>query len=102
MRRRLTVALVALAVAAAIPPAGASASHTAFEQVSLGAIGGNAGLPTQFMGASTDGTRVFLRTEEPLASTDTDSEFDLYERAGGVTTQISTGPTGGNTPRTHR
>jgi hypothetical protein len=97
MRRRLTVALAALCVAAAIPPAGASASHTASEQVSLGAIGGNAGLPTQFMGASTDGTRVFLRTEEQLASTDTDSEFDLYERAGGVTTQISIGPTGGNT-----
>ena len=45
--------------------------------------GGNAAQPPQFVGASADGTRVFLRTEEALAPTDTDASFDIYENAGG-------------------
>jgi hypothetical protein len=49
------------------------------------------------MGASADGTRVVLRTEEQLTASDTDPTFDLYERAGGVTTHLSAGPSGGNT-----
>ena len=97
MRLRLWIACVAMAAMTAVLPASAPGSHTAFEQVSQGATGGNAALPTQFVGASGDGTRVFLRTEEQLTTSDTDSAFDLYERAGGVTTHLSVGPSGGNT-----
>ena len=97
MMRRLAIASLAASVALAMLPAGGHAGHTAFEQVSQGATGGNATLPTQFMGASADGTRVVLRTEEQLTAGDTDTTFDLYERAGGVTTHLSVGPSGGNT-----
>lgn len=80
----------------AVAPGVAHGSHAAFDQASIGATGGNAALPTQFVGASDDGTRVFLRSEERLAGTDGDDEFDLFERAGGVTTQLTLGPSGGN------
>ena len=46
--------------------------------------------------SSDDGTRVFFNTAEPLVTADTDTRTDLYERSGGVTTLVSTGPTGGN------
>ena len=49
-----------------------------------------------FSGASADGSRVFFETEESLVSADTDAAQDVYERAGGQTTLLSTGPTGGN------
>ena len=43
---------------------------------------------------SADGTAVFFHTEEPLDETaDGDAVQDVYRRAGGVTTLISTGPT---------
>jgi hypothetical protein len=45
-----------------------------------------------FAGASNDGTKAFFVTEEPLLSEDTDPSPDIYERSGGVTTLISTGP----------
>ena len=46
--------------------------------------------------ASADGTRVFFETVESLVSADTDTFIDVYERAGGQTTLVSTGPNGGN------
>ena len=98
MRPRLAIACLIAALATAILAPAARGGHNAFEQVSLGAIGGNAAQPTQFMGASSDGTRVILRSEEQLAASDTDAGFDLYERAGGVTTHLSIGPSGGNSP----
>lgn len=64
--------------------------------VSTGAIGGNGQFDAQYRGASSDGTRVFFQTSEQLAATDTDSSSDVYERSGGTTTLVSTGPTGGN------
>ena len=43
-----------------------------------------------FNGASSDGTRVFFTTAEPLDPVaDTDAQFDVYERSGGVTTLVS-------------
>ncbi len=63
--------------------------------VSIGATG-NSAFPVTFVGASANGTRVFFRTFESLVSTDTDTGLDIYERSGGQTTLISTGPTGGN------
>ncbi len=75
----------------------ASAGHNTVTQVSLGSTGGNAATPTQWVGASADGTRVFLRTVEPLTASDTDIRFDVYERtAAGTTAHVSLGPAGGN------
>ena len=96
MTRLLATTCLAAALLVAVATPGARAAHNAFEQVSLGATGGNAAQPAQFMGTSGDGTRVILRTEEQLAASDTDSGFDLYERAGGVTSHLSIGPAGGN------
>jgi hypothetical protein len=64
--------------------------------VSAGAIGGNGSFNAFFAGASSDGTRVFFGSAEKLVSGDTDTQTDIYERSGGTTTQVSTGPNGGN------
>jgi hypothetical protein len=96
MTRLLATTCLAAVLVTAVAASGARASHTAFEQVSLGETGGNAAQPTQFVGTSADGTRVILRTEESLSPSDTDGEFDLYERAGGITTHLSTGPVSPN------
>ncbi len=47
-------------------------------------------------GISDDGDHVVFSTLESLVAADTDSQYDLYERSGGATTLVSTGPTGGN------
>lgn len=49
-----------------------------------------------FATASQDGSRVFFSTQEKLVPADTDNATDIYERTGGTTSQVSTGPTGGN------
>ena len=64
--------------------------------VSVGPTGGNAEAFAAFEGASADGTRVFFRTTEQLVEGDTDNAADSYERLGGLTTLLSTGPAGGN------
>ena len=64
--------------------------------VSTGSTGGNGAFDVFFAAASADGTRVFFETDEKLTAADTDSAFDVYERAGGVTTLMSIGTTGGN------
>jgi hypothetical protein len=47
-----------------------------------------------FVGASADGSRVFIETAQKLTAEDTDTgRYDVYERAGGVTTLVSQ-PTG--------
>jgi hypothetical protein len=88
----LVTALALLAGAASEAPG----AHNAFEQVSVGVTGGNGALPTQFVGASADGTRIFLRTEEALAASDTDANFDVYENVSGAVSHVSIGPAGGN------
>jgi hypothetical protein len=58
---------------------------------------GNGAFDIFFSAASSDGTRAFFETDERLTPlTDTDSSFDVYERSGGTTTVVSTGPAGGN------
>jgi hypothetical protein len=64
--------------------------------MSTGPSGGSGTFDANFQGASSDGSRVWIGTLEPLAPTDTDTSFDIYERSGGTTTQLSLGPTGGN------
>jgi hypothetical protein len=65
-------------------------------QVSTGQINGNLGANAIFKDMSTGGERIFFSTDEKLVPSDTDSFTDLYERARGVTTLVSAGPTGGN------
>jgi Ca2+-binding RTX toxin-like protein len=64
--------------------------------VSTGPDGGNGEFEAFFRDDSADGTVVVFETDESLVSTDTDTEPDLYMRAGGQTTLVSTGPAGGN------
>ena len=64
--------------------------------LSTGSTGGNGAFDIFFAAASADGTRAFFETDEQLTAADTDAAFDVYERAGGATTLISTGSPGGN------
>ena len=64
--------------------------------LSTGPAGGNGALGSSFKGSSADGSRVFFETDERLTSGDTDSNTDVYQRSGGTTTLLSTGPSGGN------
>jgi hypothetical protein len=64
--------------------------------VSQGQINGNGDLFSGFAGASGDGSKVFFVSPEQLATTDADDSVDIYERAGGTTTQISQGQMNGN------
>ena len=65
-------------------------------QVSQGQINGNGAFESYFDGASSDGSKVFFTTDEPLVSDDTDVNTDVYERSGGTTTQVSQGQVNGN------
>ncbi|MGH2979892.1 MAG: hypothetical protein ACRDLQ_09695 [Solirubrobacterales bacterium] len=64
--------------------------------VSTGPATTNALLEATWGGSTPDGASVWFTTTEQLVSSDTDSVSDVYERAGGTTTLISTGSTGGN------
>jgi hypothetical protein len=71
-------------------------SGTTTTLVSIGTTGGNGATPAFYESNSADGQRVFLSTSEKLENPpDTDSQTDLYERAGGMYL-ISIGPSGGN------
>ena len=64
--------------------------------VSVGRVGANDPAPALFGGATPDARHVFFETEGSLLTTDTDSKLDVYRRANGQTTHVSTGPDGGN------
>ncbi len=64
--------------------------------VSTGPNGGNGAFPATYRGNSADGSKGWFETAESLVAGDTDTSTDVYERSGGTTTEISTGPTGGN------
>jgi hypothetical protein len=66
--------------------------------VSTGPAGGNGPFDSSFAGSSADGSHVFFETADRLTSSDTDNNVDVYDRFNGTTTQISTGPNGGNGP----
>jgi hypothetical protein len=65
-------------------------------QVSRGQINGNGDFDAFFSGASNDGSKVFLSTSEQLVNEDADEFLDVYERAGGTTTQVSQGEVNGS------
>lgn len=48
-----------------------------------------------FLSASTDGSRVLFMARERLTPNDTDDDFDLYERTGGITQLLSDGSLAG-------
>jgi hypothetical protein len=58
--------------------------------VSQGPTGGTANSQANFLGATPDGTHVYFATAESLVTQDGDTDADIYERAGGTTTFIST------------
>ncbi len=89
-------AAVTAAAVLVIAPAGALANHDVTGLVSTGPMGGNGPNGAVFRAVSDDGSRVIFQTAEPLVAGDTDSANDVYERSNGVTTLLSTGPTGGN------
>jgi hypothetical protein len=60
--------------------------------ISTGPTGGNGNFDADFADVSSDGTHVFFKTHEPLFADDIDGWSDVYERTGGVTMLISTGP----------
>jgi hypothetical protein len=64
--------------------------------VSTGPAGGNGPKGAEFAGAADDGTKVFFQTAEGMVADDTDGSQDVYQRFGGTTTLVSTGPAGGN------
>lgn len=61
-----------------------------FDFVSEGPGSDRWGAKSHFV--SDDGTRVLFETRDALLPSDTDSSVDLYERVGGVTQLVSTGP----------
>jgi hypothetical protein len=63
---------------------------------STGPDGGNGTFNATYARNSSDGGAVFFSTAESLISSDEDESLDVYERSGGVTTRVSTGPAGGN------
>ena len=71
-------------------------SGSTIRRISTGSTGGNASFDATFLRASSDGTRVFFTTAEPLEPGDTDTAIDVYQRFGSTTTLISTGSAGGN------
>jgi hypothetical protein len=64
--------------------------------LSVGPNGGNGPIASFFDGVSADGSHVFFHTDESLLVADMDSQPDIYDRSGGVTTKVSVGPAGGN------
>ena len=64
--------------------------------VSAGQINGNGAFTVLFVGASSDGARVFFATNESLVSTDTDAVQDIYERSNASTKRVSAGQIGGS------
>ena len=103
-RGRAAASILASAVALATPAAACAAAAPA-DLISAGAPGGGGNAAVDAcdvsiqcldFAASADGSRTFFSTTERLAPSDLDAMTDVYERAGGVTTQVSTGLPGGN------
>ena len=63
------------------------------EEITLVSAGGNGDFDAKFLAASTDGSKVFFQTNEPMAG-DSDGGRDIYMRSGGTTTLTS--GSGGN------
>ena len=76
-------------------------SGSATTLISIGASGGNGLAFATYLGSSTDGAHVIFKTVGSLVPADADNCGhagceDVYERFGGSTFFVSTGPVGGN------
>ena len=65
--------------------------------VSTGPTGGDGNVHAWLRDISADGTKVFFSTDEALTADDTDTTHDAYERSGGTTRLVTTGPTDSGT-----
>jgi hypothetical protein len=69
--------------------------------ISTGPTGGNARIDNFYgnsFAASRDGRHAVFATPEPLVAEDTDTSYDLYDRANGETRLVSTGPSSTGAP----
>jgi hypothetical protein len=64
--------------------------------LSTGPVGGNGPANATYEADASGGADVYFQTSEKLVSGDGDSATDVYERSGGVTSLVSTGPAGGD------
>jgi hypothetical protein len=65
--------------------------------ISTGPTGGSGAFHAYYLDHSADGSHVYFQTGEAEVAGDTDGVFqDVYDRSGGTTTLVSTGPVGGN------
>jgi len=65
--------------------------------ISIGPTGGSAPFHAFFLDHSADGSHVYFQTGEAEVASDTDGGFqDVYDRSGGTTTLVSTGPASTN------
>ncbi len=90
------VAVPALLACSAIAFAAGPARQT--ELASSGPLAGGADsmdLGFGFPELSASGTHAFFTTDEPLVPEDTDTDRDIYQHTGGVTSLVSTGPLAG-------
>jgi hypothetical protein len=94
---------VVFTTAESLVPADTDASADVYDRsngvttlVSTGSTGGNGAFNARFAGATPDGSHIFFETNEKLVAPDTDGSQDVYDRFGGGTTLVSTGPSGGN------
>jgi hypothetical protein len=98
------------AALAGAPPAGAQSSdppttgpQPQFNLLSTGPTDpNNTQFGAYFRGASRDGTHVFFITMDQLVSEDRDASYDLYERFGGDTRLVTTGPALGDQSNDNR
>jgi hypothetical protein len=69
-------------------------STTLVSQAGTGCLGtcGDGAADADFTGASTTASVIFFETDEPLVPADTDTSSDVYQRSGGETSLVSTGP----------
>jgi hypothetical protein len=86
-----------------LAPADTDSSYDVYERsagqvtlLSTGPNGGSGPFFAAFRGATPDGSHVFFETYESLTAADTDANQDVYDRSGGQTTLVSTGPDGGS------
>lgn len=61
-------------------------------------VGGDGPYGADYLGASADGSHVYFQSDEQLTGTDTDGHRDIWDASGGTSTQVSTGPLGGDGP----
>jgi hypothetical protein len=93
-RRGVTLAGLIAVLAAALAPA-ADADTRTLTLVTDGVFGADPAVPAKLKHVAADGSRVFFKTNEVMAASDTDVKVDVYMRAGaGAPMHITDNPVG--------